>query len=148
MEFTMLLRAIERVAYCGVVTAALLLPVSRAAFAATPYDGTWVLDVPPSTIISRADGSYCPALRLPVQISNGQVSAMLHRVPSLDDTDMVESGPGPGGAPVTGQVSADGFVEAQWQGYRASGQLSGNTGEITVNGECGPRTAVATRVGQ
>jgi hypothetical protein len=71
---------------------------------------------------------------------------MLHRVPSPDDTDVVESGAGPGAAPITGQVSAEGAVEAQWQGYRATGQLTGNTGEVTVDGECGPRTAVATRV--
>jgi len=144
----MRLRTIERVAYCGVVAAALLLPASQAAFAATPYDGTWVLDVPPSSTIARVDGSSCPALRLPVQVMNGQVTGMLHRVPSADDTDMVEAGAGPYAAPVTGQVSADGAVEAQWQGYRAAGQLSGNTGEITVDGECGPRTAVATRVAE
>jgi hypothetical protein len=148
MEFTMLLRTIERVVYCGVVAAALLLPASQAAFAATAYDGTWVLDVPSSTIIPRTGEAYCPALRLPVQVTNGQVTAMLHRVPSPDDTDVVESGAGPAASPVTGQVSADGSVEAQWQGYRATGQLSGNTGEITVDGECGPRTSVATRVGE
>jgi hypothetical protein len=143
----MLLRAIERVVCSGVVAAALMLPLPRPADAATPYDGTWVLDVPSSTIIPRTSESACPALRLPVQVTNGQVIAMLHRVPS-EDADDVESGAGPGASPITGSVSADGVVEAQWQGYRATGQLTGNTGEITVDGECGPRTAEATRVAQ
>jgi hypothetical protein len=146
MEFTMLLRSIERVAYSGVVAAALLLPVSPAAFAVTPYDGTWVLDVPPSTIIARDSESACAALRLPVEVRNGQVVATLHRVPSPDEDDTVESGAGPAAAPVTGSVGADGAVEAQWQGYHATGKLTGNTGEVTVDGECGPRNAVATRV--
>jgi hypothetical protein len=147
MEFTMLLRAIERVVYSGVVATALMLPLPRPADAATPYDGTWVLDVPSSTIIPRTSESACPALRLPVQVTNGQVIAMLHRVPS-EDADDVESGAGTGASPITGSVNADGFVVAQWQGYHATGQLTGNTGEITVDGECGPRAAEATRVAQ
>jgi len=147
MEFTMLLRSIERVAYCGVVAATLLLPASRAALAATPYDGTWVIDVPPSAIIARTSESACPALRLPVQVTNGQVIAMLHRVPS-EEADDIESGSGPGASPVTGSVGADGAVEARWQGYHATGKLTGDTGEITVDGECGPRSAMATRVAE
>jgi hypothetical protein len=143
----MAVKAIRHALYGGLAAATLFaaVPLARAA---TPYDGTWVIDIPPSTIISREDESACPALRFPVQIKDGRVTGSLEQVPSAESSLVVENGDGPAASMVTGTVGADGTVDAQWQNYHATGNLAGNRGEITVATECGPETAQAFRVTQ
>ena len=115
------------------------------ALAAGPYDGTWVLDLPASPINSTQTTSACPALRLSAKIVDSQVTGSLERVASGTD-NTVENGTGRVSAPITGSVHQDGMLVADWQGYHASGSLSGDSGRVVVQGQCGPRTATATRV--
>jgi hypothetical protein len=115
------------------------------ALAAGPYDGTWVLDVPSSPITGGQSTSTCPALRLSAKIVDSQVTGNLERVASGAD-NTVENGTSRVSAPITGTVHQDGMLVADWQGYHASGTLSGDGGRVVVQGECGPRTATATRV--
>jgi acetolactate synthase-1/2/3 large subunit len=86
-----------------------------------------------------------PALRLSAKIVDSQVTGNLERVASGAD-NTVENGTGRVSAPITGAVHQDGMLVADWQGYHASGTLSGERGRVVVQGECGPRTATATRV--
>jgi hypothetical protein len=141
----MAMQSVRRVLLPSAAAAALFVS-SQLALAASPYDGQWVIDLPSSSIISRSDDSACPAVRFPIAIRDGQVFATLTRVPSRDGGVIVEAGGGIASAPVTGMVQADGTVEAQWQNYHATGKLDGDAGEVTVNGECGPRTGQAIRV--
>jgi hypothetical protein len=115
------------------------------AFAAGPFDGTWVLDLPSYPFNSGQTNAPCPTLRLSAKIVNSQVTGSLERVPS-GTADTIENGTGRISAPITGSVQADGMLVADWQGYHASGTLSGDSGRIIVLGQCGPRTAIATRV--
>ena len=133
----------------GISMAAFALAATTAslAYAAGQYDGTWVIDVPPSasSVVTSANPS-CPALRLPIQIKDSKVSGSLTRVPSVSGGPTVEAGTGRHASEVTGTVLADGTVHAQWQGYKAAGKLGDGTGTVTIKGECGPRKATATRV--
>ena len=115
------------------------------ALAAGPFDGTWVLDVPVAATDTGRSNPTCPALRLQAKIVDSQVTGSLERVAS-GTTTTVETGSGRVSAPITGTVHPDGMLVAQWQGYKASGSLNGDSGRIVVLGECGPRTAVATRI--
>jgi hypothetical protein len=119
---------------------------SPLALAATSFDGTWVIDVPASATIASTADSACPALRFPVQIRDNQVAGVLTRVPTRDGGVIFEAGSGTDSGPVTGTVQPDGTVTAQWENYHATGTLSGDSGVVTVAGECGPRTAHAVRV--
>lgn len=125
------------------VALALAMPLASAA---TPFDGTWVIDVPASGLVHGTSDSTCPALRFPVRIKDGRVTGMLTRVPARDGELIVEAGAGPDAAPLIGSVQSDGAVQAAWQGFHASGMLHGNSGVVTVNSECGPLTAKAVRV--
>jgi hypothetical protein len=113
------------------------------AVAAGAFDGKWVIDVPPSKVTGSNPAPTCPALRLPVTIADGEVSGSLKRGTTLNT---VKGGAGPDSAPVTGTIAPDGTVRAQWENYHATGRLSGNSGTITIDGACGPRTAKAVRV--
>jgi hypothetical protein len=113
---------------------------------ADPFAGTWVLDIPTRTNSIQTSGSSCPALRLTVQIKNNQVTGELTRATSGSGAPIIESGQGRDSGAVKGTVQPDGSLTAQWQNYTASGKLSGDSGQVTVNGECGPRNATATRV--
>ena len=112
---------------------------------AAPNDGQWVIDAPPAGGAIGAEGQYtCPALRLPFMVKDGQVMGDLHRTA----TGTVEAGKTSNSAPVTGSVSADGGVTVSWENFHVSGKLNGNSGTVNWAGECGPRTATATKVGQ
>ena len=63
------------------------------------------------------------------------------------DRVAIEAGKTSNSAPVTGSVGADGGVNVTWQNFHATGKLSGNAGTVGWAGECGPRTATASRVG-
>ncbi|HUB96420.1 MAG TPA: hypothetical protein VL993_10905 [Stellaceae bacterium] len=138
---------LARVAACAIV---LSVPAAAGAFAQAPhssFDGEWVLDVPPSVVIEGTSYSACPALRIPVRIQDGHVDGSLMRVPTPDAGLMLEAGVGPNAAPISGGVSPDGAIEAQWEGFQASGTLAGNAGQVTVQTQCGPMVANAVRVG-
>jgi hypothetical protein len=145
MEITMLTRSTKRT-LLSLAVAAGVFGSSPLALASTSFDGTWVIDVPASTTIAATADSACPALRFPVQIRDNQVTGVLTRVPSRDGAVIVEAGNGGDAAPVSGTVQPDGTVTAQWENYHATGTLNGDTGIVTVAGECGPRTAHAVRV--
>jgi hypothetical protein len=110
------------------------------------FDGQWVVDVPPSPTLPESSESVCPALRFPVRIADGRLMGALTRVPSNVGGAVIEQGSGPRSAPIAGAIEADGTLHAQWENYHASGKLSGDTGEITVQTECGPTVATAVRV--
>ncbi len=110
------------------------------------FDGRWVVDVPPSPVIARTSDSACPALRLPVLIEGDQVTGELSRIPSGAGEMVVGGEQGLAAAPVTGEVAPDGTLSASWENYHATGKLSGDTGQITVQTECGPTVANVVRV--
>ncbi|HXQ51637.1 MAG TPA: hypothetical protein VN802_11130 [Stellaceae bacterium] len=115
------------------------------ASAAGPYDGNWIIDAPPAGGAIGAEGQYtCPALRMPFAVKDGQVMGDLHRTA----TGTIEIGKTSNSAPVTGTVGGDGTVSVTWENFHVSGKLSGAGGNVNWAGECGPRTATATKVGQ
>lgn len=111
--------------------------------AAGPYDGTWQLDAPAAggTVSAR---STCPAVRLRFQVADNKLSGRFEREGS--EGSSVETATGNRGAPMTGTVSPDGTVNAQWEAVKATGKASGNQMKMSWNGSCGPRTGTATRV--
>jgi len=120
-------------------------PLAQTARAAGPYDGTWAIDLPANG--QTGEGGYaCPALRIQVQIADNQVTGTLHRTGG--GANVETGGSGSSAAPVTGSVSPDGMLSAQWSGYHATGQLDGNAGKLNVQRTCGPETAIATRTAQ
>jgi len=129
-----------------ITTAALAVIAAAAlpAYAAGPFDGQWVIDAPPQGGAIGAEGQYtCPAIRLPFMVKDGQVLGDVHRTA----TGSIEAGKSSNSSPVTGSVSGDGSVSVTWQNFKVSGKLSGNSGQVGWSGECGPRTATATKVG-
>jgi len=111
--------------------------------AAGPYDGQWVIDAPPAGGAIGAEGEYtCPALRMPFTVKDGQVMGDLHRTA----TGTIESGKTANSSPVKGSVDNTGNVSVTWEAFKASGKLSCNSGTVSWAGECGPRTATATKV--
>jgi hypothetical protein len=132
----------------GLMAAGVIATVAlaRPALAAGPYDGTWVVDVPAADYIAQAGDYRCPALRLPIQIQNNQVTGKLERVASATGAVIVEAGQSARAEPVRGSVQPDGTVTAQWEMYQASGRLGQDTGMVTIRGECGPRSATAVRI--
>jgi hypothetical protein len=133
--------------FMSAFTAAAILTASQAAFAAGPFDGKWVVDFPASGFIEATGGQVCPALRLPIDIKDGHVFASLTRMPSVNGI-MIETEDGPQSTPVTGTVQPDGAVQANWQSYDVTGKLDGDSGKVSVRGECGLRTGQAIRITQ
>jgi hypothetical protein len=138
--------AMKRTGLAAATAFAALVFASSGALAAGTFDGTWVLDFPAAGYIEGTTGDVCPALRLPMQIENGHVVGSLVETPTIYGGVMVEPGTGPASAPVSGSVGPNGALQAQWSDYRAIGQLGATGGQVTVNGECGPRVAQAYRV--
>jgi hypothetical protein len=125
------------------VTSVALAAMALPAHAASPFDGNWIIDAPPAGGAIGAEGQYtCPALRLPFAVKDGQVMGDLHRTA----TGTIETGKSSNSAPVTGSVSGGGDVNVTWQNFHATGKLSGGSGQVSWAGECGPRTATATKV--
>ncbi len=131
------------VAAIGLVSAIALAPPT---YAAGSYDGTWVVDVPSAGTISNTNNETCPALRIPIQIRDNRVTGSLQRVATTTGAVIVEPGNGRTSAPVTGTVAPDGTVNAEWQNYHAVGRLGPQMGQVTIQGECGPRVATALRI--
>ncbi len=131
-----------------VAAAALVLPILPT-YAAGPYDGTWVI-VAPGVQGGGADYDLeaCNPVQLEFQIKDNQLVGDLRLVQYPQSGVNVESSPGSGSTPIQGSVAPDGKVTASWQRYRATGQLSGDKGEVRWTGHCGPRVAMATRIAQ
>ncbi len=110
-----------------------------------PYDGTWQVEAPAAGggAASISDVSSCDGVRLQFEVKNSQIHGMLGRSPYGGGVKTS----GPGLSPITGTVSPDGAINAQWQKYRATGQLTGDKAEVRWRGVCGPRVATGGRVG-
>jgi hypothetical protein len=137
-----ILRASSRMAPAVIAAWTLLAGTASAAGA---FDGTWVIDIPSSPTAGNPSTPPCPALRLQARIVDSRVTGSLERVAS-GTPNTVEPGSSRAASPITGMVQPDGALAAEWEGYRATGKLSGDTGQITVQGQCGPRSATASRV--
>jgi hypothetical protein len=135
-------RILPSLTTAAVMAVAVFAMPAAPAQAASPFDGNWVIDAPAAGGAIGAEGSYtCPALRLPFQVKDGKVVGTLRR--TADNT--VVAGTGPNSSPVSGSVSADGGVTVSWMNFHATGKLAGGTGQVMWSGECGPRTASATK---
>jgi hypothetical protein len=134
-------------ALIGLASAGLLMASAGPASAAGQYDGNWVVDFP-STGYSSSTGQYsCPGFRLPIQISNNQISGQLARSSTGRG---VTSGSGSSSQPVTGQVQPDGSFDMAWKNYSANGKLSQTQGRATIaRGGCaGQRQGTMVRLAQ
>ena len=122
---------------------ALFVVATMPVYAAGKYDGTWIIDLPPSAITGGNPDPTCPALRFPIRIKDNSINASLERVPSVNPNVI---GPGYSGnaIPVKGSVDSSGMLTASWQRYTATGTLQ--AGIVTVKGPCGPRQGTATLV--
>lgn len=127
-----------RVATAAESTGATMAPGT----ASSPHDGEWVVDAQAVQSTGQTIATGCEAVRIPFRISDNRVSGNLQR--STYGTGRVHASPS--GAPITGTVAPDGTINAQWQGYRATGQIVGNQAEIRWDGECGERIATGGRV--
>jgi hypothetical protein len=112
--------------------------------AASPYDGIWVVDFPPSDLISGEGEYVCPALRLRADVKDGSISGSLLR---FQPGNVVENATIYPASPVTGMVHADGSLVAYWLGWIVKGQITGDRADLTlVFGQCGPRHMTGVRV--
>jgi len=119
------------------------LVLSLAAAHAGPYDGTWAVDFPSPQNNVRSAGSVCTAFRLVVQVKDNQLEARLQRE---SVTGEVENSTATNAVPVKGSVAPDGTVTAMWEDFPVIGRLTGDTGAISIQGDCGPRTGRAVRL--
>jgi len=134
-------------AKCGMtalLTCATVVLSPGLAGAAGQFDGTWVIDAPASGGRTVEGRPTCPALRLPIQVSNNQISGNLARS-TANRTEVVAS-QGRGSSPIRGSVLADGTFAADWQNFHIAGKITGDTMTAYWNGQCGPRSAQGTRV--
>jgi hypothetical protein len=142
-----MVRILSTVMATTVVAAALLSPLYPA-YAAGPYDGTWTISMHG---VGETDqrGDACPAQEFRVFITDNQVSARLARTTQGVTLRNVDNNfEGSSVAPLTGTVSPDGMLNAEWSGYHFTGKLDGNMGKLNVQRTCGPEPATATRVTQ
>lgn len=138
-------RFLTTLAAGGGLAASLLALPSFTALAAGPYDGTWIIDFPPSLSGSNLSQPACQALRLRFEVKDNEVSARLQRI--SPDGNVVENSDAPGATPVTGTVKPDGTVEGNWGNFTATGKLAGTQAQVTVNGVCGERTGNGVKLG-
>jgi hypothetical protein len=126
------------------ITMSLTVATASPALATGPYDGSWYVDAAAAQNAGSSErSSGCEPVRLPFRVVDNQISGSLQRSPY--GTGRVEGGSGSSAAPIAGTVHPDGTFTAQWGSYRGTGKLSGNTAELSWNGECGPRKATGGR---
>ena len=113
------------------------------AFASGPYDGTWMISIPRTVLGTAESGASCTAVTIRIGIKNNTVSGSLQQG---GGGEIQTGSSNRTAAPVTGSVSSSGWLSAQWRGYKASGQLRGNAGRLTVQRTCGKVGASASRV--
>jgi outer membrane protein OmpA-like peptidoglycan-associated protein len=132
----------------AVAVAALVSP-TLPAYAAGPFDGTWVFEAPAAKGGgANYDLEECNPVRFQAQIKDNKVVGNLRREVYPQSGPNVQSTPGRGATPIQGSVAPDGNLTASWQSYHATGHLTGDKGELTWKGQCGPRVATATRTAQ
>ena len=122
--------------------AMIALPILPAV-AAGPYDGSWYVDAAPAGNASTSDIASCDGVRLQFQVKDNQVEGTLARA-AYGGNRVTQTGPG--ATPITGTVQPDGTLNAQWQGYKATGKLTGDKAELRWKGQCGPRVATGERM--
>ncbi len=126
------------------LAAALVLP-SLEAQSAGRFDGTWVVDFPPSASAgTNASEPTCAALRLSFKVKNNKITARLQRI--SPSGNVIENSNAANATPVTGTVGSDGSLAAKWGNFYASGKLVGTTAQVLVDGECGPREGHGVKV--
>ena len=107
-------------------------------------DGSWYVDAPAAQNAGTSErSSGCEPVRLPFKVVDNQITGSLQRAPY--GTGRVEGGSGSTATPISGTVQADGSFTTQWENYRGTGKLAGNTAEMSWSGECGPRKATGGR---
>jgi len=112
---------------------------------ADPYDGRWVIDFPPAAANPSINaGPGCPAMRIVANVKDSQISGNLRR--ERNSPMEVTDSAGPYATPLTGAVASDGSLTATWQSYTIAGKLAGDSGQVSLTGECGPRTGNAVRI--
>jgi len=130
----------------------LSLAMSPAAWAAGKYDGNWVFDFPSAGAMSSfTNQGTCGAFRVPVQITNNQISGSLGigGYGGPGSGSLRSGGYGSSASPITGQVKPDGSLTGSWQKWKFTGNLSDAQGKLTiVKSQCGPRDGTAYRVAQ
>lgn len=119
------------------------------ASAAGPYDGNWVMT---SGQVGGQDetGFKCPAIRLPFEIKDNQISGHWEYVQTGPGIPTVEAVSDNGksnrdAAAFTGNVNPDGTFTAKWMSFQTTGKLTGDKLEMSWRGECGPRMATGGR---
>jgi hypothetical protein len=123
------------------LAAALVALPMATAHAAGQYDGNWFVDAPSAQNAGTTErSSGCEPVRIPFTVTDNKINGSLER--STYGTGRVEAGKG---SPITGTVAPDGTINAQWQNYKATGKLSGNTAQLKWRGECGERVATGGR---
>lgn len=128
------------------IAAATLAATMTPAHAAGLFDGTWKIEAPAVRGgAADSDLDECEAVRFETQIKDGNIVGTLRRSIYSQSGTNVQSTPGQGATAVQGNVSQDGSLQAKWQGYRATGRLSGDNGELRWKGACGERVATMTR---
>ena len=113
--------------------------------AAGPYDGTWQVDAAPAgnSGTNTTGSAQCEGIRVQFQVKDSQVQGSLARSP-YGGNRVTQTGRG--ATPITGTVQPDGTINAQWQGNKATGKLTGDKAELRWKGQCGPRVATGSRV--
>jgi hypothetical protein len=130
--------------FLSTIAAAAFLTVSVVtADAAGTYDGTWQLQAPRNTEMANPlNPRGCDPVVVEFNVKDDQISGQ------LGWTGFSTVGPSDGrrATPVTGRVSPDGTVSAEWQGIIGTGKMTGNKAQMTWRSDCGTRTATGGRV--
>ena len=114
------------------------------AWAAGPFDGTWVIDAHGTGGHVQSTGQTdCPAFRLTFVITDSKISESL--APSPSNSAVIVPSHGRGSSLARGSVAEDGTFAVQWQNFHIVGRITGNTLEAFWTGLCGPRSAKGTR---
>jgi hypothetical protein len=115
--------------------------------AAGPFDGTWQVDSGGfgTPTAEAMKGTSCQPETLRFEAKDNQIQGSLARVPG--SPSRVESNEGRRSSPISGTVSADGTVTARWEGYTATGKITGDKVELHWKASCGPRVAMGSRIG-
>ena len=107
------------------------------AFAASSYDGTWLITAPPAGHVTTGNQFQCPPLHITAQVVDGKFTGSLERAYGND----VVAGRDQSAKPVAGGIDADGKVTITWEGVNVSGTVTHNHMVLSWSGECGPRVA-------
>jgi len=113
------------------------------AYAAGPYDGTWVVDSPAvGRATSDPTAAYCPPVHALAIVNNNVITGDFFASP---DETPAQAAAIVGRPPITGTVDADGTVTARILSIQITGKATPNSVELKWTGECGPRTGVGKR---